>query len=74
MAKTGSVIGKKQIHYGQVVQLNSEDEENEEETEKKKCEFSKDVDQFIWLVYLRYICSLHSYTNFGSKLFINGKF
>lgn len=59
MAKIDSVIGKKQIYYvdGEAVELSveyeedEEDEENEEDTEKEKCEFSKDVDRFIWLVF-----------------------
>ena len=53
MAESDSVIGKKQIIYvkGQAEELSSNDEEDEEETEKEKLEFSKDADQFIWLVF-----------------------
>lgn len=65
MAESDSVIGKRQIYYlnGEALELSSEEdeedeEEDEEETKKEKCEFSKDVDRFIWLVFcITYICS-----------------
>nr|ABS87927.1 MEDEA [Arabidopsis lyrata] len=57
MAESDSVIGKRQIYYlnGEALELSSEEdeedeEEDEEETKKEKCEFSKDVDRFIWTV------------------------
>ncbi|XP_024008106.1 histone-lysine N-methyltransferase MEDEA [Eutrema salsugineum] len=55
MAESDSVIGKKQIHYvdGEAVELKSDNEtneEDEEETENEKLEFSEDVDRLIWKI------------------------
>ncbi|AAG10636.1 Histone-lysine N-methyltransferase MEDEA [Arabidopsis thaliana] len=57
MAESDSVIGKRQIYYlnGEALELSSEEdeedeEEDEEEIKKEKCEFSEDVDRFIWTV------------------------
>lgn len=50
VAESDFVIGKKQIIYvnGQAEELSSSNEEDEEEVEREKLEFSKDADWFMW--------------------------